>query len=835
MAFIAPLIAGALGLGALGSALVGVGLSVALGYAARALSPKPGAGAGSYGNPGMRLALRYDPSAPREIIVGETATAGTIVYQNLYGPNGNDIAQLVFALADCECDSLAGFTVNGKDVMWNAVTGDVTEYTGKMTVRFYRGTYDQAADASLVANSGGRWTANDRGRGICYVVVELTYDANLYQTGVPRFLWRVKGARLYDWRKDSTNGGSGAHRWGQPATYEWTANPIVAAYNWRRGLWLNGQRIAGMNTAAASLPLDEWTAAADACDEPVALAAGGTEPRYRFNGVVSSADDHREIVRGFMSAAGGREIESGGVFKPRPGVARTVVATITDDDLAADGTVEIVPRLPRSQLVNAVFGTWRDPARGFEKVAAAPRLSPSDETMDGGVRLEASYDIENVTSRTQAQRILEIMRREGRHQLSATVKLRPRWCVLEAGDWVQWNSALHGFTGQTFRVEQAPVANDNTVTLTLRAISTAAYAWTTADEVNETAPAPVGSGGPSLAAVPGLSVTSVSITGAGAAERPGIRATWTPITDASVTHVEFAYRKQGDTDNVMQKLALQPGAGQLMWVDGVQGGIVYEVRARLITDPPRAVTWSGWIAAGAETTPFVVDLAGGVPPGTITPAELDAQTRFELSLATAGEATQGAAAQFKDELLAMLQAVAENAMLAGIDAHGAGAAVIIEKIERTTETGAIASLLQATVTRVDGNTASIATQQTSIDGLKAQYTIALDINGRATGIKLAGSATVTDLVFLLDNLRMASPSISGGAPVPLFSVETVMVGGVPQAQMFLNGSIKARAMDVASLSAITTNFGSATFTGIAKGANDKLIIDFNTPALEMYA
>lgn len=807
MAFIVPIIAGALGLGAVGSALVGVGLSVALGFAARALAPRSSSSASSYTNPGMRLGLRYDPSAPREIIFGEAATAGTVVYQNLYGPNGNDIAQLVFALADWECDSLAGFTVNGKPVTWNAVTGDVAEYTGKMNVRFYRGTYGQSADASLVANSAGKWTTNDRGRGICYVVVELTYDATLYQSGVPRFLWRVRGARLYDWRKDTTAGGSGPHRWGNAATYEWTANPIVALYNWRRGLWLNGQRIAGMNTPVTSLPLDEFTTAANACDEAVAMAAGGTELRYRFNGVASTSDDHREIVRAFMAATAGREVETGGVFKPRPGVARTTVATITDDDLTIDGTVEIVPRLPRSQLVNAVFGTWRDPERGFERVSAAPRVSPSDEAMDGGVRLEATYDIENVTSRTQAQRVLEIIRREGRYQLSAQIKLRPRWCVLEAGDWVQWTSAVHGFTGQTFKVEQAQVAADNTVTVQLRAIAASAYGWTTGDEVSEAAPAPVGSGGPSLSAVAGLSISTVSVDGIGGGSRPGIQATWTPITDASVTHIEFEYRKSGDTSNVMQKLALQPQSGQLLWLDGIQGGVTYEVRARLITEPQRAVTWSGWIAASVITTPFVVDVAKKVPPGTITPLELDAQTKFELSLATAGEATQGSATLLRDEIVGLIQDLGDSWMRTAFDTQETAALVRVERIERVTESGAIAQLLQVTTTKVGENTATIATQQSSIDGLKAQYVIALDINGRATGIKLAGTSTVTDLIFLIDNLRMASPSISGGAPVPLFSVETVMVGGVPTAQMFLNGAIKARALDVATLSAITSNLG----------------------------
>lgn len=53
--------------------------------------------------------------------------------------------------------------------------------------------------------------------------------------------------------------------------------------------------------------------------------------------------------------------------------------------------------------------------------------------------------------------------------------------------------------------------------------------------------------------------------------------------------------------------------------------------------------------------------------------------------------------------------------------------------------GVIASDIATLTTTVDGNTSTISTQQTSINGLEAQYVIKLDVNGNIAGIGLANT------------------------------------------------------------------------------------------------
>lgn len=788
MPFLAPVIAAAVGVGAIGQALISVGLSVAMAVAARHIGPKPRRIESS--GRGMRLSLRLDPNAEREIVVGRAAVAGTLVYHKAWGPNGTDNIDLVYALADHECDALEQVQVNGKPVTWNSGNGLVAEFPG-MTITFKSGAWTQDAHQPLIDVSGGGWTANHRGRGVCYVHVRMSYNQALYQSGLPRFLFILRGAKLYDWRLDSTAGGAGSHRWGQPETYAWSANPAVILYNYRRGIMLNGQRVAGMNTPASAMPTSEWTAAANACDEAVGLKAGGTEPRYRAHGVLSTAQAHRETISDLLTAMAGREITSGGLVKPLAGVAQATVMTFTDADLMTDAPVEIEPKRSRKDLINAVFGSYHDAANAYESIAAPPRISLADEATDGGLRLEEHYALDMVTSPGQAQRVLEILRRRARRQAEGTVTLRARYGVLEAGDWVSWTSDRYGFVAQPFEVVTATVDAGWTVTLRLREVGAADYAWTPAsDELDPASPAPVTPGVPSVDRVTGLSVAGILVESQDTTtQRPGLRALWTAISDRTVTEIRFEYRKLGDT-GILTYTHFDASTGQAAWMNGIMGETAYEVRALPVSVPPRAMVWSSWVATPAVTEPQVIS---AVPlPDSVGPAELDAQTRFELSLSTAISDVLGSAG-------AQAQAQLDAAHLAGEAA------------------------LRGLITESDVRVVS------------KQWTVLLDVGGRVVGrIKLDGTETQSSFEVEVDTFKISKPAVNGGAPSTVFAVG--MVDGVNaivfNGNLYADGAIQARSLSVISLSAITANLGTIT-AGRLQSADNKVWFDLGAKELVM--
>ena len=840
MAFLAPFIVGAAGLTGFaalaGQSLIGVGLSLGASYLVRRLQPKQSSAAPQ----GARLSLGTDTNEPREIPLGLCASAGSRKYFKSYGPNGNDYLQMVFKLGDLPSTSLEGFFANGKACTLGGYvsTADVSgftvnEYPGTMWVEFHDGAWDQTADADLVAKGGAAWPSTYRGRGVCYVRVTLKFDADKYKDGLPRFLWVFKGAKLYDIRKDSTAGGSGLHRWGVPSTYEWSDNAAVCLYNFMRGFYVNGQHTGGMSLPSGSLPSDEWIAAANVCDENVSMKAGGTEKRYRLNGLISVATENATVIRDMLGAMAGTLIDSGGIFKPRPGVARASVRSFTDDDIWARDDVKFLPKVSRGSLINAVFGSTHDPAQLYEVTALPPRVSVADASTDG-VPLSETYGLPYVHSGTQGQRILEIFRRRGRYQRRISLKLRPAFVTLEAGDWVTWTSARYNFVAMTFEVMQATRNRDFTISLELKEVSSAIYSWVPAiDELNPLQPATVGAGGSTFDAVTGIDLDAIVITGAGDEQRPGLEIVWTPITDRTVISLSLEYRKTGDTV-ALERTILKPSEGAYSWLDGVQGGITYEARLRPVTMPERSTIWSAWYTSASASAPQVVAVAASaeaVAPGAVTNQSLSDQTLLEIQIAGALASVQGSVNERLTRVYEQLQSlglanvqhrqvtsetrarvlttqrelqtanesfaqykIEADARLDNIDGTVAGQATSINDLTSrvtTTEgvTSAQAGQLASFSTTLGANSTTISQHTISINGFAARWGVNIDSNGRwIGGINLDGSNGTSTIDILAGVLAMSAPGLNGGAPIVLFQSE--LVGGVPTLRM--NGVIEAK-------------------------------------------
>ncbi|RMF00827.1 MAG: hypothetical protein D6773_10905, partial [Alphaproteobacteria bacterium] len=568
MGFLVPLIApglvGTVG-GSLLSGAVSLGASFGLSFLARKLEPRGRVEASETAREiGAQINLQVDPNVSRKIIFGTAATAGSLVYWHLSGAD-NERLEMVIALADHECEAVSRVFVDGQQVTI-AGNGDVASYNNNLNIRFALGTASQAADAALIANSGGRWTSSEQGLNVCYAIVTMTYTEEDFPSGVPSFLFEVQGAKLYDPRKDTTAGGSGAHRFNDPSTWEWSDNAAVAIYHFLRGYGVNGQLLTGLNAPEEAVRFAEASAAMNACDELVALKAGGSEKRYRIGAVVDTARTNKEILADMLQAMAGEVIESGGIYRMFAGVAQTPVITVTDDDVIVGEPFEITPKRSRSDLVNAVFGSFSDPAAQYQAVALPPRTSSADETADGGVRYPTTIDLKYVTSRTQAQRIQEITRKRARRPLIAKCTLRAGMSVIEPGDWITFNSTRRGWVSKVFQVETVTVNRNSTVEVLLRENDAGFDDWTAAtDELDDNQVVDLAPGGPPLDTLQGLSIANVTIASSGGVQRPGLRATWTPVNDKTVVRIEFEYRAVGTSD-VFSVRALDPSAGSYTWV-----------------------------------------------------------------------------------------------------------------------------------------------------------------------------------------------------------------------------------------------------------------------------
>jgi hypothetical protein len=573
---------------------------VGLGIAASLLAPRPGA---RRDRAASQAQLQIGEQ-PRAAVLGKVAIAGTLVDAfNWGGEFGTDWEVLVIALADHRCDGLEGILV---DDAFHAFSGDgaVAGFNGQLEVYFRDGRWDQAASAYLVANGPG-WTANDRGRGICDVVVAYKADDPesenpVWPGGRPRFRFVLRGARCYQARKDSTVGGDGLHRRDDPETWEWSENLIDCRYNWVRGFYA-GDRVdepemllVGRGLTELEAPPENVFARANLCDELV-----NGEPRYTIGTQVLSTESYLAVEEEFATACAGVIVQPQGSVEIDPGEPKSVVATFTDADLVSKTTVRWSDYLSVRDdgWINTVVASFVDPDQNWlERPGAVIRREQADIIADGGPR-EVQLGLPMVTRIGQSSRVAEITRRLGRLLGRGQVTLPPRYAGLEEGDWVNWTSNRRfGGGTRTFRVDAWQSDEGWRHTLQLREISAAAYSDGSAPvdqavAVQQTPPPALSAPGASAWSAAGMSVTgangsipAVQITGA--------------IDSARATTIRVDYRVDGTTEWTRHSDVGRDATS--ITITAVADQTAYEVSIRYLVDgvaTPRRVL--GPVTTGA--------------------------------------------------------------------------------------------------------------------------------------------------------------------------------------------------------------------------------------------
>ena len=123
----------------------------------------------------------------------------------------------------------------------------------------HHGAASQTADPMLVA-SMTNWTSDHRLDGICYIAAHFQYETTGMWSGVPQLTAQVRGKKVYDPRKDSTEGGSGSHRFNDPSTYEWSDNPALCFLD-----YISNNEY-GKGLTASQLNLTTFSSAANTAD-----------------------------------------------------------------------------------------------------------------------------------------------------------------------------------------------------------------------------------------------------------------------------------------------------------------------------------------------------------------------------------------------------------------------------------------------------------------------------------------------------------------------------------------------------------------------------------------
>ena len=604
------------------------------------IAPKP------KGKPRAASAASMDiGEVARQAIFGRVATAGSLVDAFNYGGKyGTDWEVLVIALADHRCAALEGYYLNDTYVAFVA-DGMAPGYNNQLAVYWRSGTETQSVPAVLLANQPG-CTVNDNGAGVCYAVVAYKADAAdaknpVWTAGRPRFRFIVRGAYCYDSRKDTSIGGAGAHRRDNPATWEYSDNPIVTRYGYARGIYAcdrvtaADQLLVGRGLTAVEAPPANVFARANLCDEIV----DGIK-RYRIGGIIESNETYIDVENDFAAACAGTITQSEGAVEIDPGQARAAVVTITDDDLLVGSKVRRRWFLGTNDKdwINTVVANYIEPSMKWTPHAAPVRRDIADIIADKGPR-EETLSLGFVSVQKQAGRIGEVVRRLGRLQIRAEITLPPRFCELEEGDWIIWQSDRY-FNGQafTFRIDAWGSDKKWHHSISMRQISASCYSDTAAINDGSVAvqqPVPPEIGAP-LAA--NWTLTSGSLQGGGVSTPALILTGASDDRSAAFMRVEYVQGAAAPTaasvwndvgimgpDIVRREIAVAAGGiyrvALSFIVDGVQGDrlILGPVTAAALAYPngtaiENLMPGEGGATAGAVIGQNLETNTGLVPP-----------------------------------------------------------------------------------------------------------------------------------------------------------------------------------------------------------------------------
>ena len=444
--------------------------SAALSFVAQALLKQPSkSGAGGGGNAASvdNTVTVRQAAAARPIVYGQTRVSG--IYAHMQATDNNQTLHLVIMFAGHEIEEFSEIWFNDEvvtlDGTGRVVSGSFADSAG---VAMHLGASDQLADQGLIDAAGGAWTATDRLQGTAYLYVALFWNAKVYVGGVPNITAVIKGKKdVYDPRTGTTG---------------YSSNPALCLANY-------------LCDTTYGIPVDYATgidetaliAAANACDEDVTLAGGGTEKRYSADGVLQSSGQPQAIIGQLLGAMHGRAPYDGERWKIIAGVYQTPTLTFTDDDLRAGPKIQTL--VSRRDLFNACKGTFIGPDAKWQEADFPVVKSTLYKAQDGGQEIWKDYQLPLTRSPSRAQRIVKIDLLKARQPIVATMPGKLTLWQCQAGDTIGWTSQRYGWTNKPFEVGKATFSVDSAngaptlgVDLELREIASDVYAWSTSEE-----------------------------------------------------------------------------------------------------------------------------------------------------------------------------------------------------------------------------------------------------------------------------------------------------------------------------------------------------------------
>lgn len=461
-----------------GAGLVAIGIivpgaqgliAVGLGMIAGAFAKKPKVSPNAID----RLNASLVPDTPRKIVVGHTAMATDVRYQGFTGTDQEYVHWILCAAAH-ECQSIDEFWFDTK-MAWSASGGVTSDYADYLTVD----VRNPGTSVNGIAIDSA-WTSTATLTGCAYLHLRFkrTGDGKKaespFSSSLPtRVTVRGRGALLPDIREVGCDAGD-------QATWDWFdddsgRNPALQLLFYLIGWQIGGKLSVGRGMPVDRIDLDSFITAANFCDEPVSLAAGGTEPRYRCDGVFSEGDDPGLVIGNFCGAMNAVMRDTGGKLAVvcLHDTLSTPVAAFDETDIL--GSEEWAQTPPVDEFYNVVRGRYVDASdAGLYQLVDYPEIEIDSPD---GIERSDQFDLAVVQSASQAQRLAKQRLQRNLYRGTYSAKFNERAWQVSLGDIVTLSHIALGWEEKLFRVLGHGISFSGVSSMVLQEENEDIYAW----------------------------------------------------------------------------------------------------------------------------------------------------------------------------------------------------------------------------------------------------------------------------------------------------------------------------------------------------------------------
>jgi len=372
------------------------------------------------------------------VVVGKPSDVANGVPLVPYTTCGVDIKGNVIGndVEPTSCNNIYAFSTDGNNTRANNVT-----------LRFYNGT-QTTADATLVADSNGKWTTDHVLRDIAYMTATMGYDQKVFPNGVPDITCTIKGKKVFDPRSSQT---------------VWSENSALCIRDYLTSSY-------GLGETSSNIDDVLFSTAANVCDT---ITTVDSKKRYTCNGAFITSATPFNMLNDLLTSMGGMLWYSQGKWRIKPAYWVTPTLTLTEDDLRSD--ISVKSRHSRRENFNTVKGTFRGPESSWQ-VTDYPEVSNSGFiSEDNGKVSVIDFDLPFTSNSAEARRLALILLERNRQQITISASFGLRAFSTQVGDIISISLERFGWDQKTFEVagwSMVPQNNlDIQIQLTLREIS----------------------------------------------------------------------------------------------------------------------------------------------------------------------------------------------------------------------------------------------------------------------------------------------------------------------------------------------------------------------------